>query len=423
MPPGFVILSRVQQSPTAREIPFRRNLTSFLFCEVCWGFGVSFSSESAILPVLFRTLGASNLVIGLIPAISIMASFSQLFAGYFTERRTRTLRFVFWSYTIGLSFWGLMALWVFLSPALRASAAAAISGLLVLFVFLKTFLMFSNAPYAALMGRALGNRRGTGYGVIYASNTLAGVFGSLLAAAILGTATAWSGKFALCFAVTFLCAFTGDLFLFRLEEPPQAPGGHPALWSYIASCAREAWHDRGYRAYAVGRVCLGVSPILVYFYVVESGATAARGSLLMAVQTAGACLGILFGGRLGDRIGFKPIAMASAVSLAAAMAVMALKPPLAGVIAVAFLAGAFSGLLQSANFGLIHELSPRADITAYFSILQIVLAPVSAAASLAGGWLIDRTSYGAVLPGAVVVVLCGVVVWGLRLPRRRPRPS
>lgn len=418
MGPVPVIPSRVDQGDPSAQVPFRRNLTAFLLCEILWGFGVSFSSESAILPVLFRSLGASRLAIGLIPAVSIAASLTQLFAGYFTERRTRTLRFVFGSYTIGLSFWALMALWIVLSPALSASAAATIAGLLVLFVFLKAFIMFSNAPYASLMGRALGERKGSGYGLIYASNTLAGVFGSLIAAAILGTAASGNGRFALCLAVTFACAFAGDLFLLPLAEPPQAPRRHPALWGYIAGCAREAWQVRGYRAYVIGRVCMGASPVLMYFYAVESGATAAVASLLMAFQTGGACLGILAGGRLGDRRGYKPIAMGSAFCLAAGMAVMALQPPLPGVAVVAFLTGAFSGLLQAANFGLIHELSPRADPTAYFSIMQIIVAPVSAAASLAGGWLIDRTSYRPVLLGAAAVVLCGILVWGLRLPRR-----
>ncbi|MBI4531591.1 MAG: MFS transporter [Candidatus Latescibacteria bacterium] len=402
---------------TTRRDPFVRNVTAFAICEVLWGFGMTVSSETATLPIFLRTLGASSFVIGLLPALSISLTIGQLFSGFIIERMHRTKRFVVGAYSIAVLFYALMAAFVFGRPALRLSNGALLAGLMVLFALLRSGCFFAAAPYFALMGRSLDpQRRGLGYGLIFTINTLAGMAGAVFASVVFDTVPIQHGGFALCLTVTFFCTAVGNLFILFVREAPKPSEYHPKLVTYLTGCLKEVWHTQGYRYYIIGKAFLTVYPLLIYFYVVESGVSASMGSILVAIQTAGSCLGVIAAGRIGDRYGYKLVAIVGTSVFLGALLIMITQPPVAGVGVVAFLSGCFLGFQQVSHFGLVLELCPRPDATIYFGIVQTVLAPFAVVVPPAGGYLIDRFSYPVVLGMVVPMTATGIAVWSRMRP-------
>ena len=65
------------------ELRWRFNLNVLLFVEAIWGAGTAFVSKQALLPVFLRSLGASGMIIGLLPAlVAVAATVPQLITAY-----------------------------------------------------------------------------------------------------------------------------------------------------------------------------------------------------------------------------------------------------------------------------------------------------------------------------------------------------
>jgi MFS family permease len=209
---------------SALEQTFIRNVAALAACEMLWGFGIRFSSETAILPILLRRLGASAFVIGFVPAISLGGMVMQIFSGYFSERMRTTRRFVVWARNGAVLPWVAIGALLYIGGARGISHGTFLVFILLLFALMRWTLLFSNAPYVGLIGRSLHmSRRGFGYGLIFALNTLAGILGALIAATLLERRLFWWYAYALCFGVSFLCGFIGNHFILLIKEPTKTP--------------------------------------------------------------------------------------------------------------------------------------------------------------------------------------------------------
>jgi MFS family permease len=140
------------------------------------------------------------------------------------------------------------------------------------------------------------------------------------------------------------------------------------------------------------------------------------GPMLGTMLTAG------FWGRLGDRVGHKPMMMRALLALALTQAALACTTDVAAILVLRFLQGACAGFIAPAQaYGVAIEAAERRS--RLFAFLQVATNVGSLAGAVAGGLVLDAASFFWVNAGAAALCgLCAVAAW-LLLPRVPPVPA
>jgi len=393
----------------------RRHLALFGACEWCWGFGMAFAAEQAVMTMFVAWLGGSPVAVGMVSVLCTAGAVSQLFAAFFTDPRPRTLRFVFWSYTLACVFWLPLVVLV-------AMGNRTLGLLLTLYGLFRILGLFSSAPYQGLIARSLAPERlGRGYGTIFTVKMVGGIVGAAAAAWWMATSFPAETRYAGCFAVALVMTNLGNLFMFGVRETPKATHAAPRLGDYLRRIGAEVRANRVFCRYLAARVLLTVDMLLVFFHVTQSGFPETFAPLLGGALTVGTGVGMLVWGILADRHGYRAVALASGAVLLAGMVIMAIAGRTWAVFIVATLCGLYLAALSVSQFGIVVRLCPRPDATSYFGALWAVLAPFNLAVPLLGGKLIELSSYPLVLAGAAVCAVGAMLLLGgLRLDRAAP---
>jgi MFS family permease len=140
------------------------------------------------------------------------------------------------------------------------------------------------------------------------------------------------------------------------------------------------------------------------------------GPMLGTMLTAG------FWGRLGDRVGHKPMMVRALLALALTQAALACTTDVAAILVLRFLQGACAGFIAPAQaYGVGIEVAERRS--RLFAFLQVATNVGSLAGAVAGGLVLDAASFFWVNAGAAALCgLCAAATW-LLLPRVPPVPA
>lgn len=121
-------------------------------------------------------------------------------------------------------------------------------------------------------------------------------------------------------------------------------------------------------------------------------------------------------GRIGDRVGHKPMLLRALLALAATQLWLAFASSASVVLAVRLLQGALAGFIAAAQaYGA--GIVPRAERGALMARLQVATALGSVLGPLAGGWIFGAYSFTAVNLGAAALCLACAVAAAIALPR------
>jgi len=139
------------------------------------------------------------------------------------------------------------------------------------------------------------------------------------------------------------------------------------------------------------------------------------GPMLGTMLTAG------FWGRLGDRVGHKPMMVRALLALALTQAALACTTDVAAILVLRFLQGACAGFIAPAQaYGVGIEAAERRS--RLFAFLQVATNVGSLAGAVAGGLVLDAASFFWVNAGAAALCgLCALATW-LLLPQVPPVP-
>lgn len=134
------------------------------------------------------------------------------------------------------------------------------------------------------------------------------------------------------------------------------------------------------------------------------------GPMLGTMLTAG------FWGRLGDRMGHKPMMIRALLALALTQAALACTTDVAAILVLRFLQGACAGFIAPAQaYGVAIEAAERRS--RLFAFLQVATNVGSLAGAVAGGLVLDAASFFWINAGAAALCgLCALAAW-LMLPR------
>lgn len=165
----------------------------------------------------------------------------------------------------------------------------------------------------------------------------------------------------------------------------------------------------------INRLGLVVLPFLTLFLTQEREMTVERATLLLGMHGAGQFFAAFVGGVLADRVGRKPVLIASLVGGAVSMACIPFAPS-ALAIGLAVLSAGFLGeMYRPAVAAAITDIVPAADRARAFALMYWAINLGAAAAPIVGGVLAER-SYKLLflLDAATMLGYALVVTFGIR---------
>ncbi len=376
----------------------RFNFAACLVDAVGWPLGAALISQTTILPLFLRHLGASNTAVGALPALYNLLVFlpGLLVVGHIS-RLGRARGYLFWVALVErfalLPLAPLTLLWGRAHPGwLLAALFGAVS--------VHAGAMGLNQPaYWVVVGKSIPPAwRGRLFG--YAGG-VAGVLGlgadALLRRLLSGPDGGFPGGYAACFGWGFLILTVSVLPLGIVREPvaPPRDAGDPHTGHYGRDSLRVWRTDQGFRRFLYGQIALTLAALAVPFYVLYAQRHLGAGAGEVAAYTATLVLAGSFGG-LGwgawaDRAGNKVVLLAACAcaGLASGFALVVHAPGMFGLVFGA-LALATAGAGIAGNNIVLEYASDAREIPLYTAVYNAVTALPRAAAPLLGGLLADR---------------------------------
>jgi MFS family permease len=389
--------------------------------------GMSFASQATILPAFAAHLGASNLVIGAIPAVMTLGWFMpSLFAARHTEALPRKLPFIL-RYTI----WERVSLPALAAVAFFVAEPAPRLTLVIVLLLLLGMTGVSGALIPAWMdviARTIPTTlRGRFFG---AANLLASVGGLLGSAATAYLLAAFPppASYGLCFLAGSVFLALSYFALASAREPAAATTRtRVPLGAYLRRIPALLRRDRNLFWFLVARAVTTLGAMGNGFYTVYALRAYAAPDWQVGVFTslylAGQMMGNLALGWLADRVGHRIVLVVGVASLAAGNVAALVAPSVQGLGPVFLLSGVHLAAIHLSARTILLELADDPDERpTYIGLANTALAPLSFATPLAGGLLADRFGFPTVFAVAASFGLVALVLLlgRVREPRRAP---
>jgi len=416
----------VSKNPGGLPPHYRWNFPAFLVDYVCFGVAFNFVNISSVMPALVSQLTDSAPVIGLVgTAFNGGWMLPQLAAARLINDKPRKKPYML----AGLS--GRVMFWV-IALALWAGLARHPTVMLALFfTCLGLFAASDGVTSVAwfdILARAIPlKQRGRLIGIGQFISGLAGVGVGELVGLILDRRP-FPGDYALLFTLAGAALIPSVIALALIREPPpentspQTDGQAKSGWLRLLST------DPAFRRLMACRILVGMMGLATSFYVVHAADVlhlpqSVIGDFVVAQTLAGmvasVALGLVserWGPRYVARIGSGAAAIGPLFALAAHLAGsgwLARAYPFVyvalGVVNSAWMLGFFNYLL---------EIAPQGMCPAYVGLGNTIMG-VLALVPMAGGWLLEATSYTTLFGVTAVLVTAGfLLTLGLRPPQQ-----
>jgi MFS family permease len=389
--------------------------------------GLAFASQATILPAFAASLGAPNVVIGAIPAMTTLGWFlPSLFVAGHTETLGRklpfVLRYTIWERAPYLA----LALTAFL-VAERAPAPAL--GLMLIVLLGVTGVSGALLPaWMDIVGHAIPVMlRGRFFAVWSIVSSAAGLGASFATASILAAIRS-PASFGICFLAAALCMALSYVALTLVREPPLTvpPAPSVPVRAYLARIPGLLRRDRNMAWFLVARGFAVIGVMGSGFFTVYAlrvlGAPTWRAGVFTTMLLAGQIAGNLVFGWVADRVGHR-VVLATGTAAMTCASLVALTAPSADLLLPAFvLDGVYDAALAVSGLNILLELAPSTgERPTYVGLGRTAVAPVAFAAPLLGGLLADAAGFAIVFAVGAAFSLVALVLLVTRV--REPRQS
>jgi len=378
-----------------------------------FGVGLSFASQSTILPAFAASLGAPNVVIGAIPAVMTLGWFlPSLFAAGHTETLARKLPFVLrYSVWERVPFAVLALAAFFLADRAPAMTLALVLLMLLVITGVGGVLM---PAWMDIIGRLIPI---TARGRFFA-------FANLAAA---------PASYGACFIGAAVCMALSYAALAVVREPATTGRSEAvALRAYLARIPALLGRDPNLAWFLAARAFAVIGSMAGGFYTVHAirawDAPAAQAGVFTTLLFLGQMAGNAVFGWLADRRGHLLVIM---MGLAATLAgnLVAITSPTLGAFGVVFvMMGAQIAAMNVSTLNVMLEFAPvLEERPTYIGLGTTLMAPIAFGAPLAAGLLADAFGFTSVFAAAALAasVALGLLLTRVRDPRgaASPRPA
>jgi MFS family permease len=392
--------------------------------------GLSVSSPSTILPAFAAELGASNLVIGAIPAVMTLGWFCpSLFVAGHTAALPRRLPFVLrWSLWERAPFLVLAATAFLIASRLPGLALAILLVMLLAITGTGGLLL---PAWMDVVGRTIPARlRGRFFGVASLTADLGGLLGSVLTAYILARVAA-PHSFGLCFAISAGLMALSFAALALIREPAvRAPARAVSLRAHLRRVPALLERDPNLRWFLVARALGALGAVASGFYTVYAlrafAAPTWQAGVFTTLFLAGHLAGSVVLGWLADRVGHRLVLIIGAAAIVGANGVALAAPSLQAFGVVFALTGVNQAAAHVSGLNVLLEFAPALDERpTYVGLGNTAMAPFGFAGPLAAGLLVDGVGFAPLFGTAGVLGLTAMtlLVARVRDPRHARAPA
>lgn len=399
---------------------FIRNTAGVCSVEFLWGLGIPVVIESTFLQLFLRNLGATSLLVGLIPTLlslglALVAPLSGALTAPLSRKRPAV---VVTHVAASLPLLGLgLYLWL---AGITASALGVFFAAYALFSFgvgmlwpvWQNYLVRIFVPAKAVAALA----------VMSSCQSAAKLISSFVILKLVERYSFSARGAALIFTLVGLTCVAGSLMFLATREPESEPnpGGFQGLARGLVASAREVTADRNFLRFLGSDLeYYSLSTVLAFYanYATEyCGVSApAASGLFVALNYVGGITANALLGWLGLLSLRNKLLLTKLLSLAA-IPLLCFSRSLPSFLIVSFCFGASRGTRMAVFAPAVKQLSGKDDATHYFAIAPLLQLPLSAGIPLAAGGIIDGLealgswSYRAVFLGAGVLILAAVII-------------
>ncbi len=388
--------------------------------------GLAFASQATILPAFAASLGAPNVLIGAIPAVTTLGwLLPPLFMAGHTEALERKLPFVL-RYTV----WERAP---YLALALTAFLVAERAPTLALGLVLAVLLAMTGVSGALLpawmdiVGHAIPVMlRGRFFAIWSIIASLGGLAASFATTSILAVIPA-PANFGMCFVAASVCMALSYVVLTLVREPPPITPPAPSMpvRAYLARIPALVRRDRNMAWFLAARGCTVVGVMGSGFFTVYAlrvlGAPAWRAGVFTTMLLAGQVAGNLVFGWTADRFGHRVVLATGTAAMACASLVALAAPSVDLLLLAFFLDGVYDAALAVSGLNILLELAPAAgERPTYVGLGRTAVAPIAFAAPLLAGLLADAAGFATVfaIGSGFSLVALVLLITRVRDPRR-----
>ena len=389
--------------------------------------GLSFASQSTILPAFVAHLGASNPIIGAIPALMTLGwNLPSLFAAGYTESLAQKLPFVL-RYTIWerLPFLVLAAVAFFVARPAPDLALAVTLAMLLTITSAGGLLM---PAWMDIVGRAVPvGLRGRFFAVSSLLGGAGGLLGSILTAWVLARLAAPVG-YGVCFLLAALFMGLSYVALAQVREPRGAAVEAAPLGAYLRRVGRVLRTDHNLAWYLLARGLGFVGMMASGFYTVYALRRFGAPDWAVGVFTTALVVGQMGGnlvlGSIADRFGHLVPLMIGMATLLLANAAAISAPTLQVFTLVFLLQGVQLAAANVSGLNVLLEFAPEpAARPTYVGLGTTLMTPVAFGAPLLAGLMADLFGFGPVFMTAGAGALASATLLLARVHEPRHRPS
>jgi MFS family permease len=411
---------------------YRRNVACLVGDWVAFVTGMAFTSYTTVIPSFVNQITDFAPLIGLATTIPTGAwLLPQLVAANYVGGKKKKKPWVIATGLLGRPLYFLVALTILITGGRHPWLLLA-----VFFLAETAFSVLdglSSVAWFDILSRVIPTRRrGRFYGSAQTLTGLASLAVGVVVARVLGpSGPPFPQNYGLLFfsASTLLMVSLAS-FVF-VKEPTQDVQREREAWrAYLPRLARLFRRDEQLRLINVVRLLAALGGLAIPFYVVHATDILGTGTEsvgpFVAAQVVGSLIASLAMGYLNERSGSRIVSQLTLV-LGIGAPVLALlfhysPPPVAAAayayaLVFLFIGASYSGYMQGfTNFVL--DIAPSDQRPAYVGLYNTLGGTLTFVAPVAGGWLLQSTSYPIVFSCAALGVFAGLVV-SVRL--REPR--
>ncbi len=412
------------RSHRSRHRDDRVNYAVFFADSFGYPLAYSIISPTTIMPLLLTGLGASNLVVGLLPALSALGAFlpGLLSAAYLQKvpvkkRLLVTLGMVERVFILSIAA-GLMLL-------AADKPGAAIVWILCAWTMSGLASGCVLPAFHSMLAKCL--RPDVRGGMIGWSGALAGVggvFAAQAAGAVLISVPS-PANYSILFVVAFaILAATILPFLLTREPADPAPQELRSTWQYARDAFGAVRSNRGY-AWAISALSvMSFALMAVSFYstyaVRNLGAGATQVARFASITIGTGVVSFPALGKVADKHGHKRVLQVTAAGFALASALALTSRSVNNMYAVLTLASLGStGLAVSQNVVWAEFAPSHADVPMYTAVSLLFLMPFRVMGPIVAGWMADAWGFPAMFWTALVAGSAAYVILCLRVPEPR----
>ncbi|MCX7032086.1 MAG: MFS transporter [Spirochaetes bacterium] len=425
----------------------RRNVLAYIGDYLFFGAGMSFASQTTVLPSLVRALTYSAPLVGLVSTLATGGwLIPQLFAANHIAGRPRLKSAVLAPAIVG------RVLFLLLPPALLLLAPGRPGAALAVF-FVIHFVFWAldgvaSVSWLDLMGRLLtAQERARMFSAGMAASSALGIGVGIVVTVVLASPRlSFPSNYALLLALSSLFFSLSAVAFWFVREQPLQTGQRPLPWpSYFRRLFGVIRGDHDFRRVVAAQLVLGTCQLAMPFYVLfgvdRLGFAQSSIGTFLSFQVVGSLCAGLGLGRLAERRGSRSVMRLWSV-LATLMPVAALAFPLvAGAVppatlpflyAVVFLVVGAQGSANMTGFiSWVLEYAPASERPMYIGFAN-ALSGTSLVMPIIGGLVVSAAGYPALFAVAAAAALAGLVLTlrvmeprhrtAAALPERPPSP-